>query len=668
MKKALLLLALWALPSKAKPIESVTVDIWSGKARIAAGSASVELVTEPLALTMFSDRESRVSGPEGDMFSFQAGGKTVRFVKAVTVRRLFNGLSVDLSAEDGSRGQLLVTMTPNKHIVVKLTAPQGPVEAIRVVLKQTAREHFYGLGDLWDTTSVDAKGSRVIIWVHEGTPDVCSYVPFFMSTAGYGVFVDNSYRGYFDFGKTDPSRTEVSFESPELSMNFWLGSTMRDILPQYLDMTGYPVMPPDWAFWPQKWRDEGTWAEVFKDVRDWQAHGLSLGAVWLDRPWMLGRMGSDDYLFDEKRYPDPKQNIDKLHKMGIRVLVWGCDFLTPDSRYFAEGLKNGYFVRPKVPAKEVPDQSPLLVDFANPLAREWFKNIVKNALRLGVDGIKLDRGQGYPYPTAAGPRGGGGAPREMFVPSGRDPSEMHNYHGYLMVKTFAEALIEERGDDFQLTPRAGWAGTQKWAVKWPGDINSDFSADRGLLSIIRAQSSAGLTGFAMWGSDVPGYGRNASKILAIRWLQQGVFSPLLQIVGKGNHLDAPFSWDQETTNISRFFIKLRMSLIPYLKLQAKKAHEKGVPVVRHLAWDWPDDPEVHDKSYQYMFGDDLLVACMIDDGTEREVYFPKGDWIDFWNRTRIIRGPKTVRETVPLSKFPVYIRKGAASAFALPKQ
>ncbi|RPJ58331.1 MAG: glycoside hydrolase family 31 protein [Acidobacteria bacterium] len=666
MKKAFLFLALWTVQAAAKPIEPVTVDISAGRARIAAGTASVQLVSDPFYLTVKSGRDVRIDGVPTRTFGFQTGGTMTWFVKATSLHRLFNGLTAMLTAEDGSQGQLLITMTPKQHIVVTLSRPAGNTEALRFDLIQRPEDHFYGLGDLWDSDSVDAKGSRVAMWVHEGTPDVCSYVPFFMSTRGYGIFVDSAYRGYFDFGKSDPARTEIGFEAPQLSLNIWLGETMRDILSQYLDMTGYPVMPPDWVFWPQKWRDEGTWDDVFKDVRDWKNHDMPLGAVWLDRPWMLGRNGSDDYLFDEKRYPDAKNQIDKLHALGIRVLVWGCDFLTPDSRYYGEGLKNEFFVRPKEVPKDAANPGIMIVDFANPQAREWFKNILKNALKLGVDGFKLDRGQGYPYPTAAGPRRGGSAPPEMVVPSGRDVLEMHNYHGYLMVKTYAEALSEEKGEDFQLTPRAGWAGTQAWTVKWPGDINSDFSADKGLASIIRAQSSAGLTGFAFWGSDVPGYGRNASKVLAIRWLQQGVFSPLLQIVGKGNHPDAPFSWDQEATDIARSFIQLRMKLLPYIKTQAVKAHEKGVPIVRHLAWDWPKDPDVHDNSYQYMFGDDLLVACMVDETNVREVYFPDGEWVDFWDRNRTIQGPGVRTESVPLSRFPVYIRKGATHEIPLP--
>jgi len=270
-----------------------------------------------------------------------------------------------------------------------------------------------------------------------------------------------------------------------------------------------------------------------------------------------------------------------------------------------------------------------------------------------VDGIKLDRGQNYPM--------------TVTPPSGRDPRAMHNYHAYLMVKTFAEALREVRGNDYQLTPRAGWTGTQSWTVKWPGDMDSDFSHDQGLPAVIRAQSSAGLTGFAFWGSDIGGYGSNLSKEVFIRWMEHGVFSPLMQIPGKGNHWDAPFSWDDETTQIYKFYARLRENMLPYIMDQACLAHETGTPMARHLAWNWPDDPEVHSRDYEYLFGEDLLVACIISGSNTREVYLPDGEWIDFWNRHRTIQGPATITETIPLSKIPLYIRKDASFDFKLPE-
>ncbi|UCE17227.1 MAG: glycoside hydrolase family 31 protein [Gemmatimonadota bacterium] len=581
-------------------------------------------------------------------------GKKIPFIRAIRIHRRFQGFWADLVSADDTFGQLSVTMDAKQHICVELLPPPGKAEEITFDLTQDKNEHFYGLGDLWYTESIDLKGCKVEMLNRQGTPDECNYVPFFMSTKGYGIFVDSGYMGYFDFGTSDSSYIEINFPAPNLSMHIWIGNTMRDVLPQYLDLTGYPVLPPDWAFLPQKWRDEGTWDDVFQDVQGHRDHNIPLGVVWLDRPWMQGDYGSDDFIFDEERYPDAEHRIQQLHDLGVRVMVWGCDFLTPDSRYYQEALDNGYLVGGFGIQNDEQHLNRHLIDLANPEARVWFKSIIKNALNLGIDGMKLDRGQKYPM--------------NVTPPSGRDPAEMHNYHSYLLVKTYAEALQEVRGKDFQFTPRAGWAGTQSWTMKWPGDLESDFSLDKGLPAIIRAQSAAGLTGFAFWGSDIGGYGNECTKTCFIRWAQQGTFSPLMQMVGKGNRWDAPFSWDEETVDIYRYFAKLRMNMIPYILEQARIAHEKGYPMVRHLAWEWPDDPEVHRRNYQYMFGDELLVACMISNATEREVYFPQGEWIDFWNRDRIIRGPRILMEAVPLAKFPVYIRKGASCAFELPNK
>ena len=632
-------------------IEPVSVDIWSGKAVIESEDVRVEFESAPLTLKIFLNDKMRILGIPENTFAFEKDGKIHSFVHADKIYRRFQGFLANIVTAGGEHGRLLVNMNAQQHIRIELI-PDVPADAIKIFLTQKGNDHFYGLGDLWSTESVDAAGSRVEMWDHSGTPDECNYVPFFMSTAGYGIFVDCAYRGYFDFGKSEPSETEMSFNAPNLSLHIWLGNFMQEILPQYLNLTGYPPLPPEWVFLPQKWRDEGTWDDVFKDVKMFREHDIPLGAIWIDRPWMQGDYGADDYIFNDKRYPDAAKRIDELHKMGIRVLVWGCDFLTPDSKYYREGMKNGYFILSEGDVNEGKLRGRAIIDFANPAAREWFKNIVKNALNAGVDGFKLDRGQSYPL--------------DIMPPSGRDPLEMHNYHAYMMNKTFAEAIKESRGDDFQFTPRAGWAGTQAWSVKWPGDLDSDFSLDKGLPAIIRAQTAAGLTGFAFWGSDIGGYGNKMSKICYIRWLEQGTFSPLMEMGGKGNHNDIPFSWDDETTNITRFYAKLRVKMMPYILKQAKLAHEKGVPIVRHLAWEWPEDPQVHKRSYEYMFGTDLLVAPVISEKKSRNVYLPKGEWIDFWNRKRTITGPQTVNETVPLNRIPLYIRKGTAFDFKLP--
>lgn len=632
----------------------VSVDIWNGKAMIEQGDVKVKYYSHPLRLMIKNEGQTVLKSAKQPFLAAIDGENNYVFSGTNKIHRLYKGFRAELKGPAGQRAYFEVTMGSGGGVQIEII-PFKDTKGITVNLRQSSDEHYYGLGDAWLTTHVDLKGSKVELWNEPGTPDEGSWVPFFMSTAGYGLFIDNSYRGTIDFGKTDKDVTSIHFEAPSLTMHVWTGKSMKDILPQYLSFTGYSPVPPKWSFLPQKWRDEGTWKEVFEDVRLMKKHNMPLGAVWIDRPWMLGPKGNNDYIFDKKRYPNPKKHIKKLNEMGIHVLVWGADFLTKDSKYFEEGLINHYFVNGYGKSNDVPElyKKHFYIDFANPEAREWFKGIIKNVIKMGVDGFKVDRGQLYPV--------------HITPPSGRDPKAMHNYHAYLMIKTYAKALQEVLGNDYQLTPRAGWAGTQQWTMKWPGDMASDFSHDAGLPAVVRAQMSAGLTGFALWGSDIGGFGSQVTKELFIRWLEFGVFSPLMETVGKGNHKDAPFSWDEETVKVYKFYAQLRKNMVPYLMDMARKAHKTGAPIARHLAWNWPNDSKVHSLDYEYMFGDALLVAPVVEkDARSRKVYLPEGKWVDFWNRDRIIEGPTTITVKVPLWKIPLFIRKGSHYTFEIP--
>ncbi len=627
---------------------AVSVDIREQTAEIRCDDVELLFLAHPPKLIVSYQEQERIVAADSAMITGWSGTDSISFDRVIHIRRRLQGFNAGLLAQNGHRCNLLVRMDAKKHIEIEIL-PLQTMDKLQLSLQQKNDEHFYGFGDLWHTESVDAKGSAIEMWNHTGTPDVCNCVPFYMSTRGYGCFIDCAYRGTMDF--TLSGRVDLRFNSSTLSLHLWLGNRFEQILPQYLALTGYPPLPPKWVFTPQKWRDEGDWDEVFADVRSMQEHDIPLGVVWLDRPWMQGSYGSDDFIFDQERYADAEKRIEELHDLGIRVMVWGCDFLTPDSRHFEQAVENQYLIQSPVDMDNL-QSSHFIVDFANPRARSWFKEIIKTVLRLGIDGIKLDRGQSYPL--------------DVIPPSGRDPDAMHNYHAYLMVKTYAEALQEVRGNDYQLTPRAGWAGTQAWSVKWPGDLESDFSLQRGLPAVVRAQTAAGCSGFAYWGSDIGGFGMNLSKTCFIRWLQFGVFSPLMETGGKGNYEDAPFSWDRETVAIYRAYANLRMQLLPYIEKQAEQAHHKGIPIVRHLAWEWPHDKNVHTCSYQYLFGDDLLVAPVVDEQMQRRLYLPKGEWIDFWKRARVVSGPRFIVEKAPLARIPLFIRRSGKTVFPEP--
>jgi len=656
----ILVAALVAAPLTGGEQPHAMVDIWKDQARLEWEDTLLEISKAPSRFTLSYRGKVRFRSTPANFITSQSG-ETARQWDAISgFKRRFNGILVNFRSKSGSMDRLLITMEDPRHLRWEILPGNRDVDSIKVRVRQESDEHYYGLGDLWFTEHVDAKGAVVDLWMEEdsvGKPDESAYIPYFMSTSGYGMFIDSSYPGILDFGSNNPEVSTFDFPSPGLTMHIWLGETFKELLPQYLDLTGYPPLPPEWLFEPHKWRDEGTWEEVFRDVRMMEERNIPLGVIWLDRPWALGEYGSDDYFFDTERYPEPEKHLQILEDKGIEVIVWGSPLVTEDSLYFQEGREKGYFIGGYGAPKPYPGPPRHMVDFANPEAREWFKDIIKNVLDKNIDGIKLDRGTRYP--------------EDVISPSGRDPIEMHNYYPYLMVRTFAEALQESGNGEMQLLPKAVWSGNQPWSIKWPGDMLATYHVDRGFPAVVRAQSAVSLTGFPITGSDIGGRYTSQSKgkftkELFIRWLQYGTFNPLMQTDGKGKYEDLPFSFDDETWQIYRYYAHLRMNLIPYIMEQAELAHKKGTPIIRHLVWDWPEDPEVHTRDYEFLFGPDLLVAPVVTPSNQREIYLPEGVWVDFWDRDREFEGPIFKTFEVPLEQIPVFIRKGSDYEFDLP--
>lgn len=616
--------------------ESVVVTAPEGTVRVARGPFALDWsVTAPAP--------AGTSRVQGVAIGFH-GGNTADFDPVSRVdeaRRRFSGALLDIVTAAGQDAWLSIDRIRPGHLTFDLV-PSAPAEAIEVRLPIGEGEHFYGLGDVWGTESVDLRGHAVHLRVEQGTPDECSYVPFFWSTAGYGIFFDEARDAVLDFGRSTPGTLSARFATGRLRWHLFLGTSPMETIRRYLDYTGYPPAVPDWALLPQQWRNEGTWEGVWEDVEYHEEAGIPLGAVWIDRPWALGGYGSDDFVFDPVRYPDPEENIRGLHERGIRVLVWGCDFITEDAQSLAYALENRYVdTRPSLGRRHV--------DFSNPNARAWWKGEIRKVLDLGVDGIKLDRGQTLPMDAE-------------FL-SGAEPAELHNFHGYLMCRTYWEALREARGDDFQFVPRAGWAGSQAWSMKWPGDLSSSLSGKNGLGSALFAMQTAAMTGFAFWGPDIGGFeGQTVPEDTFIRWIQLGAFSPLMQTCGRGNYPAGAWDIGPRAVAAYRFYGQLRGRLFPYLRKVADEAHTTGMPMVRPLALVYPDDDRALACPDEYLFGPDILVAPVHTSGTQREVYLPEGTWLDWWDMNRSVTGPATEPVDLPLERFPLYLRAGSELA------
>ena len=298
-----------------------------------------------------------------------------------------------------------------------------------------------------------------------------------------------------------------------------------------------------------------------------------------------------------------------------------------------------------------------ILDVTNPAARQWFREKLRDFVaRYDIGGIKLDRGEEF-IPSAAS---------DIWA-DGRTGREVHNDYVGLQTAMHRQAMSEARGADFLVITRSGYAGTQRDAIVWGGDVTAadnlglGASTDLGLRSRIISQQRAAFMGFPIWGSDTGGYYEFKNREVFARWLEFSTFSGIMEIGGKGAH--APWAmptephYDDELIAIYRRYTLLRHRLQPYLVRAARDAGATGLPIVRPLVFAFPDDAAVRDLWDEYLFGPDLLVAPVWKTGARsRSIYLPRGQWRSFWDESLRFEGPATITIDVPLDTIPVFIR------------
>ncbi|HUT54973.1 MAG TPA: TIM-barrel domain-containing protein [bacterium] len=551
---------------------------------------------------------------------------------------------------------------------VRLTSRSG-----QLAIKLEPGEAIYGLterivDDPADSESdpkavggLDRRGEIVTMWVR---PTIAGYAPFYISSRGYGMYVEGTDPGIYDIGKTDPDSLRLAWYNPDgFSCVFIFGPSYEQVLDRYTAMAGRPFLPPRWAFLPLKWRDEvmplkfakldGVTmnAEVVDDVVNYEKLGLPAGIYMIDRPWAEGKMGYGNFTWDPKRFPNGDKMVEVLHQRGWRVMVWGAPWAIgkKPSDFGPEARQKGLLIGDRC------------LDYTNPEAVAWHADKIKAFVaRSGVDGWKLDRSEEY-NPSK----------ETDLWHDGRNGVRVHNEYPLLYVKTYYEATRAVRGDDFVLMPRAAYAGSQKYCIVWGGDTRGSVermgvrgSTDLGLRSVIISLQRMACMGFPVWGSDTGGYQTFRDREVFARWLEFSAFCPLMEIGGVDSHepwnMPTRPAYDDEMIKIFRRYTWLHARLADYSLALAQRAHDTGNPIVHPLVFDWPDDPQVKNLWHEYMYGPALLVAPVWESGRrEREVYLPAGQWQSLWDPSQHFTGPATVTAPAPLDRIPVFIRAGA---------
>ncbi|WP_327189641.1 alpha-xylosidase [Streptomyces xinghaiensis] len=505
----------------------------------------------------------------------------------------------------------------------------------------------YGLGERFGP--LVKNGQAVDVWNADGgTSSEQSYknVPFYLTDAGYGVFVDHPGRVSFEVGSEAVSRVQFSVEGQELQYYVIHGPTPKEILRKYTALTGRPALPPAWSF--------GLWLStsfttdydeetVTSFVEGMAERGLPLSVFHFDCFWMR-EFHWCDFEWDSRVFPDPEGMLRRLKERGLRISVWINPYIAQRSPLFAEGRDHGHLLRRpdgSVWQWDLWQPGMALVDFTSPEARAWYAGKLKRLLDMGVDCFKTDFGERIPT--------------GVVYADGSDPERMHNYYTQLYNETVFELLRRERGEgDAVVFARSATVGGQRFPVHWGGDCESTYES---MAESLRGGLSLGLSGFGYWSHDIGGFEGTPDPALFKRWIAFGMLSSHSRLHGSSSYR-VPWLFDEEAVDVLRVFTRLKLRLMPYLAEAARQAHTEGIPMMRAMALEFPDDPACAHLERQYMLGPDLLVAPVFSDGGEVAYYVPEGTWTHLLSGDRVT-GPRWVRETHGFLSAPVLVRPGA---------
>lgn len=489
---------------------------------------------------------------------------------------------------------------------------------IREQLSLSVGEYIYGFGEKF--TTFTKNGQNVEIWNADGgTCSDQSYksIPFYASSRGYGVFVNSSDKVSYEVASDTVSK--VSFTLPGESLEYFVfgGENLTEVLKGYTDLTGKPALPPAYTFglWLTTSFTTNYDEETINSFIDGMAErDIPLQVFHFDCFWMK-EFEWCNFEWDTRQFPDPPAMLKRLHEdKGLKTCAWINPYIGQRSKLFDEGVKGGYFVKNLDGSVFQADEwqpAMAIVDFTNPAACEWYASKLRVLCEMGIDTFKTDFGERIPTKV------------KYF--NGADPIKMHNYYTQLYNKVVFDVLKEFYGENKAcLFARSATAGGQQFPVHWGGDCSAEYSS---MAETIRGGLSLCMSGFGFFSHDMSGFEATATPDIYKRWAAFGLFSTHSRLHGNQSYR-VPWLFDDESSDVLRFFTKLKGKLMPYIFAQAIKTHEIGVPMMRAMVLDFANDPACLTLDRQYMFGDDILVAPILNEEGIAEYYVPAGKWTD----------------------------------------
>lgn len=629
----------------------------------------LQLITDagPMELSMYRPNVLRLRAGRRDLPDYgllQPGAETAceAFVKAnsACIKSADLRLNIPLGGAMTfileHQGQTLLRSSCDGHFVRSHRLPPLCFMQERWLgaLELEPGEAVYGLGEKWG--SLNKRGQLIRSFNEDalGVNAEISYknAPFLWSPRGWGILFNTPATVHHAIGFAQWSTRNYAFllDDTALDVLLLVGNNGADVLRLYAELTGFVPEVPNWSLgvWMSK-AYYRTADELLTAARDIRTRELPCDVITLDGRAWLDTATRFAFEWDQTRYPDPKAVTDELHKLGYKVCVWEYPLVSVMNPLFKEMEQKGWLLKDQSGAayRYEWDRSPFgavltplptsgMVDFTHPDAYAYWRDRHNDLFDAGVDVIKSDFGEQIPM--------------DAIAYNGDSGRRLHNVYAHLYNRCVFEATQNYFGQGFVFA-RSGWIGGQTVPGQWGGDPQADWG---GLAGSLAGTLNRSLSGFPCNASDIGGfYGDRRDTELYIRWTQMAVFASHMRFHGIGSR--EPWSYGDEAEHIVRTFIDLRYALIPYIKRALAQSSQTGLPLQRAMVLAYPDDPLSWPWEQQFMFGDDIFVAPVLQAGGQVCYYLPPGKWRNYWTQN-IESGGQVRSETILLEQIPLFIR------------
>jgi len=513
-----------------------------------------------------------------------------------------------------------------------------PTVGFRAAFELQGEERLYGLGDQ-TRDRIEKRGHLARIWVQ----NVASYVPIplVLSSGGWGLFVNSSWRHYVDLGHTDPERFSFGGKRGSLDYFLFVGADLPELLDRYTDIAGKPSLLPLWGYGLTfVCNQQASAREMLDDCLNLRREQIPCDLVGLEPGWMSEHY---DYTVDKKWHPErfyipswgqkgPHTFLAAAERLGFKMSLWLCcdyDLSLEEERRAGAEQKVEEEVKGFHPDDFEQDQhfghGPIRMDKLTRPEEPWFEHL-KKFVDQGVSAFKMDGAlQVNEHP-------------DRKWGNGMDDEEMHNLYPVLLNKQMSRGFREHTGRRAMIYSSGGYAGIQQHSATWAGDTGG---GPRPLVSIL----NHGLSGHVNASCDM--------EVFSAEGIHFGFLQPWSQVCSWA-YWRHPWLLGDELGEIFKFYARLRYRLLPYIYSTAHVAARTGLPIMRAMALAFPEEERGDELIHQYMFGASFLTGAFVE-----KMHLPKGAWIDYWTGKRY-EGSLNLDCEFPEGRGgPLFVRAGA---------